>query len=75
MTLRTVEASARVAEALASLNPGERVAILGAFYGRASYRAVAAASGLPAEVIRSRIRRGMMRMEKALRRSGSTMMV
>lgn len=73
--LRAFEAAARVTEALASLAPGERDAILGAFYGRASYRAVAAASGLPVEVITSRIRRGLLRMEKALRSSGSTIVV
>ncbi len=70
-----LEASARFAEALASLDPGERDAILVAFYSRASYREVAAASGLPAEVITSRIRRGLLGMEKALRGSGSTMRV
>ncbi len=73
--LHALEASARFAEALSSLDPGERDAILGAFYSRASYRAVATASGLPADVIRSRIRRGLLRMERALRRSGSAMMV
>ena len=73
--LHALEASARFARALASLDPGERDAILVAFYSRASYREVAAASGLPTEVIKSRIRSGLLRMEKALRRSGLTMMV
>ena len=73
--LDALEESARVAGALASLDPGERDAILGAFYSRASYRTVAAESGLPVDVLRSRIRRGLLRMEKALRRSGSAMMV
>ena len=73
--LHALEESAKVAEALSALNPGERDAILGAFYSRASYRAVAAASGLPADVIRSRIRRGLLRMEKALRRSSLAMIV
>jgi RNA polymerase sigma-70 factor, ECF subfamily len=71
--LRALESAARVAEALASLDPGERDAILGAFYGRANDRAVAAASGLSVEVIRSRIRSGLLRIEKALRGSGMAM--
>jgi RNA polymerase sigma-70 factor (ECF subfamily) len=73
--LRALESSARVAEALASLDSGERDAIVVAFYGGASYQAIAAATGLPAEAIKSRIRRGLLRMERALRRSGSLMMV
>jgi RNA polymerase sigma-70 factor, ECF subfamily len=73
--LRALEASARVAEALSSLDPGDRDAIVVAFYGGASYQAIAAATGLPAEAIKSRIRRGLLRMERALRRSGSAMMV
>jgi RNA polymerase sigma-70 factor, ECF subfamily len=73
--LHALESAARVAEALASLDPGERDAILGAFYGRANDRTVAASSGLSVEVIRSRIRRGLLRIEKALRGSGLAMMV
>lgn len=65
------DASARLADALASLDPGERDAIFSALYGRANYREVAAASGLSPTVISSRIRRGLHRMDNALRRSGS----
>jgi DNA-directed RNA polymerase specialized sigma24 family protein len=73
--LVVLEASAQVAEALTSLGRAERDAIVAAFYGRANYLAVAADSGVPAEVVRSRVRRGLIRMERALRRSGSAMMV
>jgi RNA polymerase sigma-70 factor, ECF subfamily len=73
--LYALEASARIAEALASLDAGERDAILSAFYGQVSYRAVASASGLPPEAIASRIRAGLLRMEKALRKSGTMMLL
>jgi RNA polymerase sigma-70 factor (ECF subfamily) len=60
----------RVAEALASLPPAERDAIVRAFYGDASYRDIATGSGIPEGTIKSRIRSGLGRLRVALQELG-----
>jgi RNA polymerase sigma-70 factor (ECF subfamily) len=62
--------SAAVAEALASLSPGEREAIVLAYFGGHSYREVAVRLDLPEGTVKSRIRLGLAKLADRLEASG-----
>jgi RNA polymerase sigma-70 factor (ECF subfamily) len=62
--------SAVVAEALASLSPGEREAIVLAYFGGHSYREVAVRLDLPEGTVKSRIRLGLAKLADRLEASG-----
>ena len=56
------EMSKRVSEALLSLRDEERQPIVAAFYGRMTYREIAARTGIPEGTIKSRIRQGLKKL-------------
>jgi RNA polymerase sigma factor (sigma-70 family) len=60
------ETAARFAQALLSLAPDERDAIIRAYYGGSSYRDVALESGVAEGTIKSRIRRGLAQLRRSL---------
>jgi RNA polymerase sigma-70 factor (ECF subfamily) len=62
--------SEAVAEALASLSPGEREAIVLAYFGGHSYREVAVRLDLPEGTVKSRIRLGLAKLADRLEASG-----
>jgi RNA polymerase sigma-70 factor (ECF subfamily) len=62
--------SQAVADALATLTPGEREAIVLAYFGGHSYREVAARLELPEGTVKSRIRLGLAKLADRLEASG-----
>jgi RNA polymerase sigma-70 factor, ECF subfamily len=61
-----------VREAVEALPPGERDAIMLAYFGGRTYRETAALLGQPEGTVKSRIRSGLQNLRRALRAKGVT---
>jgi RNA polymerase sigma-70 factor, ECF subfamily len=71
-SVHTAALAQEVREAVEALPPGERDAIMLAYFGGRTYRETAALLGQPEGTVKSRIRSGLQNLRRALRAKGVT---